>query len=406
MKADSTQSRDSRKAISSKPPKPYSDFPLCPANCGSWQKKIRGRVYYFGKWGSVVNGKLTRLPDDGWKKALAIYQEQRDDLQAGRTPRVHRGGLTVGDLCNRFLTAKQRQQAAAEITSRTFSEYYGTSARLVATFGRNRLIDDLAADDFEALRDAMAMRWGPVRLGNEVQKVRTVFKYGYESGLIDKPIRFGPQFKKQSASVLRRHRATNGKRMLEAEELRQLLVAADQPLKAMILLGINCGLGNHDCAMLPIAAIDLERGWLDFPRPKTGIERRCSLWQETIEALREAIDARPKPTLAAAASLVFCTVRGRPWTSREIANPISVAVRQLMKATGIHRKGLGFYTLRHVFETVAGGSRDQVAVNQIMGHADASMSATYRERIDDARLVAVAEHVRMWLWPPKNRKAK
>ncbi len=35
------------------------------------------------------------------------------------------------------------------------------------------------ADDFETLRAAMADRWGPVRLGNEVQKVRTVFKYGY-----------------------------------------------------------------------------------------------------------------------------------------------------------------------------------------------------------------------------------
>ena len=59
----------------------------------------------------------------------------------------------------------------------------------------------------------------------------------------------------------------------------------------MILLGINCGFGNHDCGTLPKSAIDLEAGWVNYPRPKTAIERRCPLWPETIEAIREAIEA-------------------------------------------------------------------------------------------------------------------
>jgi hypothetical protein len=36
-----------------------------------------------------------------------------------------------------------------------------------------------------------------------------------------------------------------------------------------------------------------------------------------------------------------------------------------------------------------------------MGHVDASMAAVYRERISDARLKAVADHVRQWLFPPE-----
>jgi len=52
-----------------------------------------------------------------------------------------------------------------------------------------------------------------------------------------------------------------------------------------------------------------------------------------------------------------------------------------------------------VVETIGGGSRDQIAVNAIMGHADESMAGVYRERIDDERLIAVSNHVRHWLWP-------
>ena len=46
--------------------------------------------------------------------------------------------------------------------------------------------------------------------------------------------------------------------------------------------GVNCGFGNGDCASLPLSAVNLDAGWIDFPRPKTGINRRCPLWPETV----------------------------------------------------------------------------------------------------------------------------
>ncbi len=48
-----------------------------------------------------------------------------------------------------------------------------------------------------------------------------------------------------------------------------------------------------------------------------------------------------------------------------------------------------FYTLRHVFETIGGESRDQVAVDAIMGHERGEMAAHYRERISEDRLRAL-----------------
>lgn len=311
MRDNSTLRASSRKALNGRPPKPYDGFPLGAHASGSWCKKIRGDLHYFGPWGTRVNGKLVRLADDGWQAALERYQQQRDDLHAGRMPRAKReGALTLGHLRGKFLTAKSRALDAKEITSRTYFGYRAMTDRLIRQFGEKRLVDDITADDFAALRADLAKTCGPVRLGNEIQTVRTLFKYGYESGLIDKPVRFGPEFKKPSASVLRRHRASKGKRLFEAAALRTLIAKASVQLKAMIILGLNCGFGNHDCALLPISAVNLETGWIDYPRPKNGIERRCPLWSETIAALEAAMAARPKPCDAEAANLVFLTTRG------------------------------------------------------------------------------------------------
>ncbi len=266
------------------------------------------------------------------------------------------------------------------------------------------------ADDFGHLRRAIARQWGPVRLGNEVQRIRCVFKFGHDAGLIEQPVRYGPAFKKPSRKVLRLERGKRGPRMLEADELRRLIDAAPVPLKAMILLGVNCGFGNTDVASLPRRAVDLKTGWIDFPRPKTGVPRRCRIWPETVAAIREALASRPEPRMEKYSGLVFLTPRGNPWRICErqdqengdvglrLSDFIGKSFSRFLKDLDLHRPGVGFYTLRHVFETVAGDSRDQIGVDHIMGHSRNDMASVYRERIDDARLMAVVEFVRAWLF--------
>jgi integrase len=390
--------------ISRKPAKPRPDFPLFPHRTGRWCKKVRGKHRYFSRV----------IEDPNGKAALQLWLDQKDDLLAGRTPRIHQDGLTVRDLCNRFLTAKEQQRDAGDITPRSFADYFSTCERLVGSFGKSRLATDLASDDFEALRSSLAKKYGVHRLAKEVQLTRTVFKYAFESGLIDRPVRFGPTFKRPAARIIRAHRQKTGLRMFEAVDLRRIIDVADQPLKAMILLGINCGFGNSDCGTLPRSAIDLTKDWVDYPRPKTAVERRCPLWPETVEAIRESFECRPNPKLTEHTDLAFVTKYGGSWSKETSTNPVSQEFRKLLNAldstaakeakkrrqkpTKIHRPGLGFYALRHTFETIGGEARDQVAVNHIMGHADASMSAVYRERISDERLRAVTDCVRSWLF--------
>jgi integrase len=369
-----------------KPNKPYPDFPLTAHPAGYWCKKIRGRLHYFGKWDD---------PDS----ALQSYLDQKDDLHSGRQPRPDADAVTVKTVANAFLNHKKSLMDAGELSPRSWDDYKATTDLIVGRFGAGRLAADLRPDDFAALRKHLAKSVGPVRLGNTIQRVRSVFKHAYDAELLDRPVRFGPGFKRPSKKVLRVHRAEQGKKLFAADEVRRLIDAAGVPMRAMILLGVNAGMGNSDCGNLPLSAVDLDAGWIDYPRPKTGMPRRCPLWPETVEALRAALARRPTPKKAEHAELFFITKRGLSWSKDTRDNPVSQEMGKLLRALGINgRKGLGFYTLRHTFRTVADESKDQPATDFIMGHEVAHMSSVYRETISDERLRAVTDHVRRWLF--------
>jgi len=362
--------------------KPRHDFPLTPhRGAKQWCKKINGRVHYFGKL-------------DDPNAAEKRYDAEKADLEAGRVPRpvqVTTGKVDVAFVCNSFLTAKRRRVDSAEITERTWKELFKTCLTITKAFGRDRMVSDLRGTDFDDLRAKLAKRLGPVRLTNEVQRVRSVFKYALAEGLIDRPAQFGASFVRPPKRVIRLNRASRGPRMFTAEQCRLLLDEANPKLKAFTLLGLNGGFVARDCGTLPRSAVDLKTGFIDYARPKTGVARRVPLWPETVEAL--------KATMTTEGELAFMTQQGTSFAKGTGGNdPIGLTFRRLLVEHKLHRPGLGFATLRHIFQTIAEGSKDFPAVRHIMGHVDDSISGHYRESVSDERLRAVVEHVRQWLF--------
>jgi integrase len=187
----------------------------------------------------------------------------------------------------------------------------------------------------------------------------------------------------------------------------------------MILLGVNAGFGNTDCAELPLGAVDLDHAIIDYPRPKTEVQRRVTLWPETVRALQSAIDQRPEPKHEADAHRVFLTRQGTPWLRYHgngdakgwKRDNVGREFKKVKDAAGMNGKHRGFYALRHTFETIGGETGDQKAVDFIMGHAPRAhdMGAIYREWIGDdretARLKRVTDHVRRWLWCGRDLEA-
>jgi integrase len=211
--------------------------------------------------------------------------------------------------------------------------------------------------------------------------------------------------------------------MFAADEILAILDAADAPMRAMVLLGINAAFGNNDCGMLTKSVIDLKKEWVNFPRPKTSVQRRCPLWPETVAALKIAIDERPEPKSGEHNGLIFLTKYGQPWARDSKASPLSAEFRKLLQKIDrdaekdaaeqgikppakLFRPGHGFYTLRRTFRTVASEALDEPAADVVMGHAEASddMAAIYRQQVSDERLKRIVTYVHDWLYPRPTAK--
>jgi len=136
------------------------DFPLWLHPSGRWCRKIRGQFHYFGR---------------DQQAAIDEWLRVKDDLLAGRLRPPKGGGLTVRDLCNRFLTVKRHPLDTRELPPRTWQSYYQSCAKLVAALGKSRLVEGLTAADFEALRATLAEGRGPVTLRGDVLTIRMVF---------------------------------------------------------------------------------------------------------------------------------------------------------------------------------------------------------------------------------------
>jgi integrase len=376
-----------------KPAKPYPDFPLFPHGTRRWAKKIRGKLHFFGPW---------RDPHG----ALRRYLTEKDDWEAGRKPQREKPGvtdaLTVAQMVFLYLDAKKLKVESGEMEERTWKEYETYGDRMIRVFGANTLVESLGPADFKRLRaDFQKTHKSLASIKGDIRKSKVFFNWAGPGangqGYLDRLPRFGDAFKPPSQSALEREREEKGERVFSAEQIRAVLAAAGPRLKAMVLLGINCGYGNTDCIKLVIGKLDLDHGWANFARTKNGIKRRNPLWPETVEALRAVMKARKPPNDPQYASRVFITKFGDPYRpvnlSRELGN--------VMVRAGMGRDEGDFYDLRRTCASIGVQVRDDDAVRTIMGHKRPStdMLGVYnRLQVSDERLWAVADHIHDWLF--------
>jgi hypothetical protein len=239
--------------------KPYPDFPFTTHPRGIWVKRIGGVLRYFG-------------PVDDPQAALQKYLDEKDDWQAGRVPQAKSDDIRLKELVNRFLVAKKHDVKEGRIQTCTFEDYNKVCGRILECFApSDPVVEQLRPDDFRKLeshfRHGKKSKRGKVSLWNDITRARVLFKWAEDEKWISRTVDYGQAFRKPSRKELHAERQQkqqkHGKRMFEPDQIQSLLKVA-VPLKAMILLGVNCGFGNTDCATVPVSAVAVHSmggGW-------------------------------------------------------------------------------------------------------------------------------------------------
>ncbi len=356
-----------------KPSRPYEGFPLFAHNNGQWAAKIQGKTFYFGPWANPA-------------AASAKFLKERDYLYAGVEPPTQfavapaaSGEPTVADLLDTFLGPKDWARQSGEISQVSYDEYE-TVCDVMAAWGKRIELRSLKAADFQRLRVALGQgktkQLGAVTIKRRLTVARMIFKCARKLGIT---IDYFDDLRSPAARTLRQARNRKIK-LFTSEQVREIVATATGEIKGMVLLGINCAFGPKDCCDLPTDRVDLKNGWHNFHRIKTGIERRCPLWPETVDALRVATNN----------GHVFKS----DWNRRNIAYHF----RKLVD--GFYVKDVTeFYSLRRTFETIATTAGvPQAVIDAIMGHVPASddMSAIYRQKVFNDQQLQCTNHIREW----------
>ena len=396
-----------------KPPKPLKkprkDFPLTVHRTGYWVKKIKCgdkyKTHYIGpRWCSASVAEAIWNRD---KEALLNGQDPADFYDADNG-----NGYTLGTLCDDYLAFKHEAKEDGEITRLTYVGCERACDTLSDFFGRSRRVESFTTGDFDRLRKRIGVKQNgkaaaPVTINNRVRGIKGVFNFAWKADKIETPVKFGLTFKQVSAKKVRRRQNKQPKKLFSVEHLKAVLDAAnDSPqMRAMVLMGINCGFGNADVGSLMLDAINFKTGWYDSSRSKTETMRRGRLWPETVAAIKVSLWEREEAQARRVErgspnterfeknkAYVFLTRYGYPWYRDEADNPLSRAFGKLKLTDEF--PALGFYCLRHSFATIGAETGNQIAVDHIMGHTKSDMPSHYRQRVSDKHLQAVAKHVR------------
>lgn len=375
---------------------------------GQWAKKIRGRMRYFG----VVTDPET---------ALRRYQAESPALHSGAVPAGVDAGNDLQTVLNTWLTWQKRRVDVGELAASTYRDDRMVAEWLGQTAGWETPIVELTPARWSGLRASLGEKYKtPTTVRKFVVLVRQAMNWAAAARLIG-AVEFGQEWAAPPQRVIRLHqsrRRAETPRLLTAEQIRQLLAAAPtESLRAMILLGINCGFGQTDCSELRIEELqgsgvgvrgsekNPPYGMISGVRNKTGAERTCVLWPVTAAALRNVIGKRTSgPVFVTRSGRSFVRMRRKSDGKLTAIDSVALMLRKAATASGV--RGATFYSLRRTFRTVADSLRDQRAIDRVMGHVGSGsggdwvpsmISGAYVETVELERLRRVSEHVRSWL---------
>ncbi len=335
-------------------------FPLTRHPTGQYCKKIKGKIYYFGS---------------DRKQALEKYLEKASELHGSVEQPISRSDdMDLQQLCESYLKFQSSKVQAGNVTAGHYNDQSLCLKKLSSFIGPSKKISEISTLDLQRYKHKLQSRYKSAnRINLHISILKAMFHWARKNDIL-KNI---PNIDAISrCKIIHQQRAT-----FSSQQITKLLELADDKMKAMIWLGLNCGFGCTDCSQLQWKHLDFENNRVELPRGKTGISRNLPLWPETIEALKK---------IHRKGSFVFYTSRGNPFVRTVSSedengdikyttfNAISTKFSRLIKKAQLDvPKGTGFYSLRRTAATLAARSGDPFSVQRLLGHANLQMATRY-----------------------------
>ncbi len=182
------------KSIKRKPDKPRPDWPLTASSNGQWVKKIKGKVYAFGRWDE---------PDE----ALKRYTEQHDYIRAHGCRPIDDDSIRLDNAVKAFLERQRDRRdgvVGKKISPRHFEDLKASCGLALKTFQPSRRVGTLRPDDFARLYKQLSVRKEPDADGGllassstiqrNIANVKAFFNWLAKERLIPHRLEYGSDF--------------------------------------------------------------------------------------------------------------------------------------------------------------------------------------------------------------------
>ena len=310
-------------------------------NGGRWRKQIDGKVRYFGHGDSADDIRSYRAAEQAYVEFLKKKEEQQP-------AEVPVSKATVEEVVERYLQGEFARAQRGEISAGSYEKTRRAAEVFTDSVGPRRRFAEITELDLDGYRDEqLALPVSPhskkpikpstAKL--RLDFVKSLITWAWERRLIEMP------------RNMRRYATVNMPKPeanpFTVEEIQQLWSSAGR-LRCFMALGLNCAFGQQDISDLAWTDVDLDVGYIERPRSKTGIWARYKLWPVTIELIQAEAAKGETP-----GNRVFTNTSGLPLVRRWLTDngklKMSDCIKNLMwrnqQAQNING-GRGFYALR------------------------------------------------------------
>ncbi|HBJ34079.1 MAG TPA: hypothetical protein DDZ51_04810, partial [Planctomycetaceae bacterium] len=220
------------------PPRPKG-CPLFLHRNGQWCRKVKGKAFYFG-------------PD--LDAALLRWAHSKDHILAGEPPPRKDGKPTLAELANLYLADSRQRVKAGDCRADHTAQVKVVLDIIVGAVGGTAKPDTMTPAAWSKVRSACATTKAgkpsaQVTLKMRLSKCRAFLNWCTKQKHVNS-VDAGDALAPPAKRLIKREENARGDRLWEAADLRKVIAAASIELRAVLLLGINGGMGSLDIAML------------------------------------------------------------------------------------------------------------------------------------------------------------